>query len=119
MRDFYEAVYAVVRTIPRGRVMTYGQIAALLGSPRAARAVGFALRAGGRYDDIPWQRVINRHGAVSARGETDRPHRQRILLGEEGVEFDARGRCDLARCRWEPEESAEIAPEILCELPFR
>ena len=62
---FYEAVYRIVRDIPRGRVMTYGQIATILGAPRAARAVGYALRASGKRSDVPWQRVINFRGGIS------------------------------------------------------
>ncbi|HNR33346.1 MAG TPA: MGMT family protein [Candidatus Hydrogenedentes bacterium] len=102
MSNFYEAVYRVVREIPPGRVMTYGQIATLLGCPRAARAVGYAMRASGPRNDVPWHRVINGRGAISARGEVERPILQRLLLEAEGVRFDATETCDLARCRWEP-----------------
>lgn len=102
MANFYEAVYAVVREIPRGRVMTYGQIAVILGAPRAARAVGYALRASGREEDVPWQRVINGKGMISARTEVERPMLQRILLEAEGVAFDEYERVDLTRYRWEP-----------------
>ena len=65
MNRFRGAVYRFVRTIPRGRVVTYGQIAALLGAPRAARAVGMAMRhcpAG-----LPWHRVVNARGGISLR----------------------------------------------------
>jgi len=102
MANFYEAVYKVVRCIPRGRVMTYGQIATLLGSPRAARAVGYALRASTRHDDVPWQRVINSRGSISARNEVERPMLQRILLEAEGITFDPHGVVDLKTLRWEP-----------------
>ncbi len=103
MPNFYEAVYAVVREIPRGRVMTYGQIATILGAPRAARAVGYAMRASGRKDDVPWQRVINGKGRISARTEVERPMLQKMLLEAEGVVFDAAETVDLAVLRWEPE----------------
>ena len=99
-RNFYEAVYRVVRKVPKGRVMTYGQIATILGAPRAARAVGYAMRAA--PDRIPWQRVINRKGQISARSEVERPILQKMLLESEGVHFDATGTCDLERLRWEP-----------------
>ena len=98
---FYEAVWRLVRQIPPGRVMTYGQIATILGCPRAARAVGYAMRAS-TGADVPWQRVINGRGAISARGEVERPLLQRVLLEEEGVRFDASETCDLSRYRWEP-----------------
>lgn len=101
-RNFYEAVYRVVRKVPKGRVMTYGQIAAILGAPRAARAVGYAMRAS--PDRIPWQRVINRKGQISARSQVERPILQKMLLESEGVHFDASGTCDLERLRWEPRD---------------
>jgi methylated-DNA-protein-cysteine methyltransferase-like protein len=103
MPNFYDAVYTLVRDIPPGRVMTYGQIATILGAPRAARAVGYALRALGPGTDVPWQRVINSKGGISARGDVERPTLQYELLEEEGVPFGADGTCDLARHRWEPE----------------
>jgi methylated-DNA-protein-cysteine methyltransferase-like protein len=102
MSTFYEAVYRVVREIPQGRVMTYGQIATLLGAPRAARAVGYALRASSPDDHIPWQRVINRTGGISARGEVERPLLQRVLLEAEGVRFRADETCDLREFQHHP-----------------
>jgi methylated-DNA-protein-cysteine methyltransferase-like protein len=99
---FARAVYALVRTVPRGRVATYGQIAAILGHPRAARAVGTALahlpKPLARL--VPWQRIINSAGRISHRGDVLRPDLQRQLLELEGVVF--RGdRIDLRRFRWE------------------
>ena len=99
-RNFYEAVYRVVRKIPKGRVMTYGQIATILGAPRAARAVGYAMRA--CPDRIPWQRVINAKGEISVRAQVERPIIQKMLLESEGVHFDDSDACDLKRLRWEP-----------------
>ncbi len=99
-QNFFEAVYRVVRKIPRGRVMTYGQIATILGAPRSARAVGYAMRAS--PGKVPWQRVINRKGQISARSEVERPIIQKMLLESEGVHFDNAGTCDLERLRWEP-----------------
>ena len=68
----YEAVWALVRTIPSGRVMTYGQVATLLGSPRGARQVGFAMFYAG-LTDVPWHRVVNARGEISPGGHPDRP----------------------------------------------
>ena len=98
---FARAVYALVREIPRGRIATYGQIAAILGHPRAARAVGTALshlpKPFSRF--VPWQRVINAAGRISHRGDVLRPDLQRQLLEMEGIEF--RGdHVDLRRFRW-------------------
>jgi methylated-DNA-protein-cysteine methyltransferase-like protein len=103
--DRYARIYAVVRRIPKGLVATYGQIAALAGIPGGARQVGYGLHALPDGAHAPWQRVINARGEVSQRAEGRwREGYQRHLLEEEGVAFDARGRVDLARFRWEPED---------------
>lgn len=98
---FARAVYALVREVPRGKVVTYGQVAAILGHPRAARAVGTALsnltRPMARL--VPWQRVINAAGRISIRGDIQRPDLQRQLLELEGVAF-RRDSVDLKRYRW-------------------
>lgn len=102
---FRERVLTVVRAVPRGCVVTYGQVAALIGSPRAARQVGgvlYGLHAA-EVDDVPWQRVINASGRISTykigSGEL-----QRALLESEGVAFDAEDRVDLGRFRWRPDD---------------
>ncbi len=118
MSNFYEAVYRLVREIPRGRVMSYGQIAVILGSPRAARAVGYAMRAGGNIEGVPWQRVINGRGRISARNDVVRPLMQRKLLEAEGVAFDGRDACDLERLRWAPERPEEYVFDTEREFPF-
>ena len=101
----WDRVYAVVARVPAGRVATYGQVAALAGLPRHARLAGYALHALPDGSRLPWHRVINAQGQVSERS-TPGPGAglQRHLLEEEGVVFDARGRVDLKRFRWEPEE---------------
>jgi methylated-DNA-protein-cysteine methyltransferase-like protein len=85
---FFEKVYRLVRTIPRGRVATYGQVARLLGVPRGARAVGWALRAlrGGRDQRVPWHRVVGAGGRISLRAGSG-PSEQRRRLRAEGVTF--------------------------------
>lgn len=98
----WERIYAVVRRIPRGRVATYGQVAALAGLPGHARQVGYALSALGSRDDVPWQRVVNARGEVSPRAEAGWDEIQRSLLEDEGVDVDARGRIDLRRRGWRP-----------------
>lgn len=101
---FYRRVYAVVRQIPPGRVATYGLVGTILGSPRVARQVGFALAALDRLNDeppVPWQRVINAKGMVSHRGDVVRAQRQVELLEREGVAFDDRGRVDLGTYLWD------------------
>jgi len=94
---FYERVYAAVRAIPRGRVATYGQVARLIGVPRGARAVGWALRAldARRERVVPWHRVVGSGGRISPRAGQG-PVLQRRRLQAEGVAFRA-GRVDLHR----------------------
>ncbi|HXO19298.1 MAG TPA: MGMT family protein [Thermoanaerobaculia bacterium] len=98
----YSLIYAVVRRIPRGRVATYGQVAALAGLPGHARMVGYALHRLPEGQGVPWQRVINAQGEVSRRTSSDSDELQRLLLEAEGVSFDARGRVSLRRFRWRP-----------------
>ncbi len=95
-------LYAVIRRIPRGRVASYGQVAALAGLGGHARRVGYALHALPPGSRVPWQRVLNARGEVSLRAEPGAERLQRLLLEAEGVVFDARGRVDLARFGWQP-----------------
>jgi methylated-DNA-protein-cysteine methyltransferase-like protein len=86
--SFFGRVYAAVRAIPRGRVATYGQVAAMVGVPRGARAVGWALRALSRTEErsVPWHRVVGAGGRISPRGGPG-PELQRRRLRMEGVTF--------------------------------
>ena len=96
--EVFERVYELVRQVPAGRVVTYGQIAAALGNPRLSRVVGWAMRV--CPADAPWHRVVNAKGQLS----TQAVHRdfspQRDLLEAEGVAFDSEGRIDLSLYRW-------------------
>jgi methylated-DNA-protein-cysteine methyltransferase-like protein len=96
---FRVAVYALVRRVPRGQVVTYGQVAAMLGHPRSARAVGGAMKR--CPDDVPWHRVVNAQGSISRRRHEGSMLTQRIRLEQEGVRL-RRGRIPLERYRWEP-----------------
>ena len=115
---FARAVYALVRRVPRGKVVTYGQVAAILGHPRAARAVGTALSnlPPALVRVVPWQRVINAAGGISFRGDGHRPDQQRELLELEGVPM-RRGRVDLARYRWEGPQR-EWRVDLTVDLPL-
>lgn len=94
----FERVYALVRQVPSGRVVTYGQVAAALGNRRLARQVGWAMRT--CPDDVPWHRVVNGAGQLSTRAEVGSFNPQRAWLEEEGVEFGVGGRIDLRVCGW-------------------
>ena len=96
--SFHAAVYRLVRRVPRGWVVTYGQIAMMVGAPRSARAVGGAMRQ--CPDDVPWHRVVNAQGRISRRRRLGSILTQRIRLEQEGVPM-RRGRVLLDRCRWE------------------
>jgi methylated-DNA-protein-cysteine methyltransferase-like protein len=98
--DRWEQIYAVVRRIPRGRVATYGQVAELAGLEGHARQVGYALHAVPSDHGVPWHRVINARGEISPRNASDSHELQRMLLEEEGVVFDLRGRVVLREFRW-------------------
>ncbi|HJZ68611.1 MAG TPA: MGMT family protein [Blastocatellia bacterium] len=107
----FEKIYKLVLRIPRGRVMTYGQIARLLEERYSPRLVGWAMHAtpqDGR--NIPWHRVINSRGAVSTgRIILHEPDLQRLMLEAEGVVFDDRGHCDLGVYQWSPRQRAARA----------
>jgi len=102
--ESYARIYSVVRRIPRGRVATYGQIAALAGLEGHARQVGYALHALPHDSDVPWHRVINAQGRCSPRAEAGFEAIQQRLLEAEGVAFVA-GRASLERFRWVPRSS--------------
>jgi methylated-DNA-protein-cysteine methyltransferase-like protein len=106
MPGYRERVYEIVSRIPAGRVMTYGQIAELLGEGYTARTVGFVMHSADE-ETTPWHRVINAQGGCSTGRVIMPPDKQQRMLEAEGVEFNARGRCDLGRYRWIPEEEAE------------
>lgn len=97
----YQLFYDVVRRVPRGRVTTYGTVAREAGLPGHARQVGYAMAALPDDHDVPWHRVINARGEVSARrGGSTFETIQRTLLESEGVRFDARGRIRLEDFGW-------------------
>ena len=108
--NFRESVYHVTSEIPSGRVMGYGHIAAVIGSPRTARQVGQAL---GALDPeraqpasphaVPWWRVLRSNGVIALKGDPLRPQLQQILLEEEGVAV-IDGKVDMSVYRWWPLE---------------
>lgn len=97
-KAFFERVYEIVARIPHGQVASYGQIAWMLGCPRAARQVGWAMRA--CPDGLPWQRVVRNNGEIAGGGYAEV---RRALLEGEGVAFLPDGRIDMEKCRWRGE----------------
>ena len=100
MKNTFELIYDVVRRIPRGKVATYGQVAALAGNPRWSRVVGYALHVNPEPGVIPCHRVVNRFGEPSAAFAFGGVNEQIILLQEEGVELTD-GRVDLKKYNWD------------------
>ncbi len=99
MTPFNEQVYAVVEKIPFGRVVSYGQIAWMLGRPRGARLVGWAMR--NCPEGLPWQLVVKADGTIADGGH---PEIRRSLLDSEGVPFLSDGRVDMKSCLWNSED---------------
>lgn len=103
-QNFYFKVYNIVRRIPRAKVATYGQVAALAGAPRSARIVGWALRNQSK-GSVPWQRVVNKAGMISIENMDAPKEEQARLLELEGIEVERRDGnlfVDLKKFGWEP-----------------
>ena len=94
--NWVKAVWQVVAGIPRGHVLTYGEVARLAGMSRAARRVSMALRRAPRGMKLPWHRVINAQGKISFPSDSSGYQRQKDLLQQEGVVF-LNGKIDLER----------------------
>lgn len=103
----FARVWAIVRRVPRGKVVTYGQLSEMIDRRLTPVGVGWAIRAAPE-GSIPWQRVVNGQGTIS----TDRAHPglQRAMLEAEGVGFDREGRIDLAAFGWKPRLSSSSRP---------
>jgi methylated-DNA-protein-cysteine methyltransferase-like protein len=96
----YARIYARVRRVPKGRVITYGEVARTVGGC-TARQVGYAMAALPEGSDVPWHRVVNSRGEISTRSrDADGALVQRILLEREGVRFGPGGKLDLSRWGW-------------------
>ena len=104
MEPFTKSVIQIIKSIPSGHVMTYGQIAAEAGSPRAARQVVRILHSLSRAHALPWHRVVNAKGETAIQDDESR-FLQIHYLEEEGVELDGAGRVDLEHYRFHPDAS--------------
>ena len=100
MNPFYKQVYDMVKQVPYGKVVSYGQIARILGRPRSAREVGRAMRIC-PSDEIPWQRVVMADGSITGGTHADT---RRMVLESEGVVFLSDGRVDMELCRMKDSE---------------
>jgi len=112
---YREHVYEIVRQIPEGRVMTYGQIAEILGEGYTPRTVGYVMH-GADTENVPWQRVINSQGACSTGRMTMPVNLQQDMLESEGIVFNEKDKCDLKQFLWFPEgyePKEEIPPSLL------
>jgi methylated-DNA-protein-cysteine methyltransferase-like protein len=109
VHSFRNRVEDIIKSIPEGKVATYGQIAACAGVPRGARGVAWILHSCSENDRLPWHRVVNRKGGISLP-----PHQgyelQMALLQQEGVRFGESGYIDLDHYGWDPDGS-RIEPQ--------
>jgi methylated-DNA-protein-cysteine methyltransferase-like protein len=108
--SFFRQVYEIVARIPEGKVVTYGQLAICLGSPRAARTVGWAMKSAPADVNLPCHRVVNRLGNMSPDHVFGGADVQRSRLEREGVTFDTEGRVDLDKHLW------DIGPESVSQI---
>src|SRR2546423_7314441 len=106
---YRDRFYRIVRRIPRGRVMTYGQIASMLGEGYTPRTVGFVMH---NWDDrTPWHRVMNSQGRCSTTKVVLPGDKQQRMLEHEGVKFDQNGRCDLETYLFKPRRRSTKKPD--------
>lgn len=114
-KNYREGVYILVRQIPAGRVMTYGQIAGILGEGYTARTVGYVMH-GAESETVSWQRVINSQGKCSTGRLTIPMNLQQEILESEGITFNSAGKCDLQSVLWYPEgfgPEDDLQPSLL------
>ena len=103
--NFYQHVYKLTKRIPRGKVASYGQLAAMISSPRAARVVGWSLHTMDDAPDLPWHRVINSKGFITTTCETHTADYQAALLKKEGIKVIKKENLwwvDMKQFQWKP-----------------
>jgi methylated-DNA-protein-cysteine methyltransferase related protein len=101
LTDFFQRVYKIVAQVPKGKVATYGQIARLLGEPRSARVVGWAMKAAPESLHLPCHRVVNRLGELAPNYAFGSSDVQRGLLVSEGITFNEDGRINMKKHLWD------------------
>ena len=111
--NFFKRVYEIVAQIPEGKVTTYGQIAAMLGDPKAAQKVGWAMASTPADLQIPCHRVVNKSGALAPNYAFGGANVQRAMLEKEGVTFKADGCIDMQKHVWRLEVKQQSLQEEL------
>lgn len=107
-KDFFAAVYQVVKLVPTGRVTSYGAIANYLGAKQAARMVGWAMNASHKFSDVPAHRVVNRKGLLSGKHHFDGPLQMQNLLEKEGIKIKDNQILDFQKVFWDPTLELEL-----------
>lgn len=100
MKNYFQRVYEIVARIPPGNVATYGQIAALLGEPKGARTVGWAMQNAPSHLNLPCHRVVNKSGTLAPDYAFGGAENQRTMLEKEGITFQSNGRINMERHLW-------------------
>lgn len=107
--EFSKKVIAVIQKVPKGKVATYKQIAALAGKPHAVRAIAWILHSSSKAHNLPWQRILNAQGKISFPVSSRSYKKQKSLLQKEGIRFPDGGRIDLARYQWQKKPKVPAA----------
>jgi len=106
--DFFQSVFQVVKMIPRGRVTSYGAIAAYLGAKKSSRLVGYAMNASHAIPGIPAHRVVNRNGMLTGKMHFDTPYRMQELLELEGIKVEKDVVVEFKELFWDPTLELEL-----------
>lgn len=108
-KDFFDMVYQVVRLIPKGRVTSYGAIAAYLGTKNSSRLVGYAMNGAHRAKPkVPAHRVVNREGVLTGKHHFDHPFRMQELLEKEKIRIKNDRVVDFEKLFWDPNEALKL-----------
>ncbi|MFN5444577.1 MAG: MGMT family protein [Crocinitomicaceae bacterium] len=106
--DFFQSVFQVVKLIPKGRVTSYGAIAAYLGAKKSSRTVGYAMNASHAIPGIPAHRVVNRNGMLTGKMHFDTPDRMQELLELEGIKVEKDVVVEFKELFWDPTLELEL-----------
>ena len=106
--DFFQSVFQVVKLIPKGRVTSYGAIAAYLGAKKSSRTVGYAMNASHTIPGIPAHRVVNRNGMLTGKMHFDTPDRMQELLELEGIKVEKDVVVEFKELFWDPTLELEL-----------